>query len=241
MKFRVFTLLFFLALIIGSYLYFQFEDQIVAFSSEEDQTDVQLDDETFKEEYDSWWQEKTEPLESRLEYNKKLAVVYVGELNTASLIGQPLEKVQDYKATFNKDTKSVYFYSEQYIPREEDNLLVIQDTNDYDVLLNQNIFSDESEVSFALSSLPNENNTYYIANEGRLFLDTPIEIRLLNDNGSIEVKFGSQVFTLKEGEYKVFNKEDSKEKFMVKSKILIANYGMWESNHMKYVVETGGR
>jgi len=185
-------------------------------------------------------------LDTRLPFNKKISFVYVGELNSHAVSGVSISDLVSNEVSFNEDTKALYFYNSKLIPQEADNLIVVKETNSMDTLINQQVKKDKKQVRVDFSPIYNAQNNssnISIVNEERLFLNTSLTVTLLNDQGDVEVKYDDetktvQTKTLKAGEsldLKVRNKQ-SKDGKDLKSKVLVTNFGMWNSDNMKYVV-----
>ncbi|MGG1311408.1 hypothetical protein [Cohnella laeviribosi] len=240
MWFRIVSIAAFLAAFIGAFVFFQWEKQSPTSATArvpgEDELKRQLE-----QQYDQWWQEKEEPVESRLPFRKKIAVVHVGELNTDLLYGKRVGDLGQRLATFNPDTKAMYFYSQDDIPEKEDNMVVVQDIHSLDVLVEENVYrsADQVRIDFAPFEQPDPegNPDYFIVNEARLFNGQAMNVSLLNDNGDIQVEFDGQVKRLAPGEKAAFEKNEDKDSLRVRSKVVVTNYGMWDSVNMKYAVQ----
>lgn len=240
MRLRIVSIAAFLAAFLGAFIYFQWEKHAPASVT----TRVPGEDELKRQlerQYDEWWREKEEPVESRLPFRKKMAVVHVGELNTDLLYGKRVGDLGERLATFNPDTKAMYFYSQDHIPEPEDNMVVVQDIYSLDVLVEQNVYRTEDQVRIDFVPFeqpdPEGNPDYFFVNEARLFNGQVMNVSLLNDSGELQVAFDDQVKRLAPGEKAVFEKKEDKNGLNVRSKVVVTHYGMWDSVNMKYVVQ----
>lgn len=240
MWFRIVSIAAFFALFIGAFVFFQLDKQSPVSAENKVLSENELKRQ-LEQQYDDWWKKKENPVESRLPYQKKIAVVHVGELNSDLLYGKRVGDLGERIATFNPDTKSMYFYSQDYIPQKEDNMVVVQDIHSLDVFIKEHVYrtKDQIQVDFRPFEQPdpNGNPDYFYVNEARLFNGQAMFVSLLNNNGDIEVKFDNQVKRLAPGEQAAFEKAADKNSLKIRSKIVVTNYGMWDSVNMKYVVK----
>lgn len=236
MKSRVIALLVFLVGVTGAFVYFRFEP---VFSSRSVET---LSEKELKQKLDESWNNKDTVVESRLMYDKKITVVHVGELNTDAYAGALIQNIDTRKVSLNPQTKSMYFYEEGELPEQQDELLVVYDVNSLDVLLKEDVHNSGEDVylDFDPIQFPETNNdiNHLIRNEGRLFLNLPMQISL-TDNGTIQVKFDGKEQNLTGGENAEFKKDKQDGGLLMQSKVVVTNYGQWDTINMKYV-ETSG-
>jgi hypothetical protein len=241
MWFRILSISVFLALMIGAFTYFNYlEKPPVAAESQqinEEQLTKQLE-----EQYDTWWEEQDDPLDIRLTFKKKFAVVHVGELNTDVLNGSNLGNLEEHGVSINPETKAMYFYREELAPTESDNLIVVHDVHSLDVLLSQDVYKT-ADTGLGIKFLPFEQpapesgENYGIFNEARLFNEQQLQVSTTDDTGKIRVELDSQTKELAPGEKATFIKRKKISGVEVGSKIVVTNYGLWDSQDITYVAD----
>ncbi|GAB2720846.1 hypothetical protein ACFQWB_09775 [Paenibacillus thermoaerophilus] len=237
---RIASITVFFVLLAGAFVFFQVEKRSAVSAQNHTPGESELKRQ-LEQQYDEWWKNKEDVVESRLTYQTKIAVVHVGEINTDLLYGRRVGDLGERLATFNPETKSMYYYSEDHIPQKDDNLVVVQDIHSLDVLVKENIYrtKDQARIGFTPFEQPDSDSEapdYFFVNEARLFNGQTMIASLLNDNGDIQVEFDQQVKRLAPGEKAVFEKSAEKDRLKIRSKVVVTNYGMWDSVNMKYVV-----
>lgn len=229
----------FVSAILGAVLFFQFKD------AKEIKTLAEMveDKSDMPQSYDEWAEKELftgeDQLESIVPYKKKMAFVHIGEMNSIALIGTPAGELFEKLVTFNDETESIYFKRQDIIPSQESDLLVLHDAYALDILLNQSIYSAVGETAAPISAVSQEEGNkeqYVVLNEGRLFLDQVIQIKQLNGSGEVEVIFQEQQKVLKKGEQATFEMKKTIDGVEFKSKIVVHNYGTWETDNMTFVV-----
>jgi|SRR5690625_1338096 len=221
------TVIIFISLLIFMYFYFQREEA-------NERSDEQLLDE--EESYDNYLDNLEQPLDTRLTYEKEMLFVYVQEMNNFALKEIPLDDLVVDEISFNEETEAIYFYNENNIPQSSTELIVLYEAYNLDFLLLQDInySTNASEriqfTDILFSDIDDEFQP--VNNENRLFLDEAIAIEQVGETDTVRVEFNEQSFELKRGEYKDFilEKDDKK------SRILIRNFGHWETVNMKYEI-----
>lgn len=216
-----------MSLLIFIYFYFQHE-------AANERSDDQLLDDT--ESYDNYLTEREEPLNTRLTYEKEMLFVYVQEMNNHALNDIPLDDLVVDEINFNEETEAIYFYNENNIPQESTELIVLHEAYNLDYLLLQDVkYSTTTNERIKLTAIdfPNiEEDDQPVNNDHRLFLDETIAIEQVEDTEIIRVEFKEETFDLERGEYKDFMLEEDDKK----SRILIRNFGHWETINMKYEI-----
>ena len=239
--FRIFSIITFLLLFAGSFVYFKFESRLEKMMSEKKLTEKDILTE-LEAMYEEWWQEKDYEgaVESRLPYGTQIFVVHVGEMNTDVLFGSLIRNLASYRATYNQDTKSLYFYHESDIPKPDDAIVAIHDVYSLDVLLEENIYSSRGRMKLHFHPIPQhgspEETGYVIVNEARLFNDSDMMIESDPITGEIRVSFDNQGRTIKTGDYAMFERKLTKEGYTAFSKVVVTNLGLWDAINMKYIV-----
>ncbi|MDF2925779.1 MAG: hypothetical protein K0R57_4693 [Paenibacillaceae bacterium] len=227
----------FVVVLIAAGIFFQFEDDISSRLARKQASAA--DAQHLEEEYNRQWHEEEQRVENRLTFHKKMTVVHVGELNSHLYLGRGYGNQGEYGVTMNPKTQSLYFAEEQLVPAPNDNLLLIHDVNSLDVFIKQSIYKSARELNFRLESIQHQNSddqAYH--NECRLFNNQVMKVTAAGDSGAIRVEFDSQIKELLPGEKAVFDKTSDESGSMVRSKIVITNYGLWETINMKYVVNS---
>lgn len=238
MKFRVISVLLFFVCLFSAFFYFRWEETFSM--TKTPPADIQQNQENVAEDYEQWWNNHNDVLESRLPYQKKMAFIHVGELNLYGLRGNPIGNLVENQMTFNEKTKAMYFYEGAPLPRKEDNLIVMYDVNVMDVQIGHNIISAEKSIRLPfseISAIRKEPDTYTIVNEERPFLNHPMDIQLVNDQGDVEITFNEETRHLKAGETAMFEKNETQKGKVLKAKVAVTNYGMWDTTNMKFRVE----
>lgn len=216
-----------MSLLIFIYFYFQHE-------AANERSDDQLLDDT--ESYDNYLTEREEPLNTRLTYEKEMLFVYVQEMNNHALNDIPLDDLVVDEINFNEETEAIYFYNENNIPQESTELIVLHEAYNLDYLLLQDVkysTTTNERINLTAIDFPNiEEDDQPVNNDHRLFLDETIAIEQVEDTEIIRVEFKEETFDLERGEYKDFMLEEDDKK----SRILIRNFGHWETINMKYEI-----
>ncbi|MFM9279400.1 hypothetical protein [Paenibacillus jiagnxiensis] len=240
MKFKVTTLIAFILLLAGAFVFFYIEDHRSRPVKAEENTDVTRDQ--LEQAYNDWWNSNDKKIESRLSYGTKFAVVHVGELNSDAYLDMWGLDLDRRHASLNPETKAIYFYDQDYIPSENDNMIVIHDANSLEVLLKEAVYRDQNEIDIPFAPISSDTVSEkpkpedLVMEEGRLYSNTPMQIELLNDSGAIRLEFDGQIKELKVDEKAVFNKSKVFNGKTVRSKVVVTNYGMWDAINMKYVI-----
>lgn len=221
------TIIAFISLLILIYFYFQHEEA-------NERSDNHLLDEA--ESYDNYLSEREEPLNTRLTYEKEMLFVYVQEMNNHALNEIPLDDLEVDEISFNEETEAIYFYNEDNIPQESTELIVLHEAYNLDYLLLQDIkYSTSTSERIALAPIyfsDFDEDYQPINNDHRLFLEEIIRLEQVEDSEIIRVEFKEETFDLERGESKDFMLEEDDKK----SRILIRNFGTWETINMKYEI-----
>ncbi|CAM3484335.1 hypothetical protein [Marinicrinis lubricantis] len=235
MKLRIAVILLFAAAMIGAFVFFQFEDRLKPVEATES---VDVTKEMVAEQYDQWWDSKMQGFESRLTYDTQMTVVHVGELNTDAYWGSFGFDLDQRHVSLNPETKAMYFYDQSYLPDSRDNMIVIHDVNSMDILLQERVYRDTNSATIRFSEIePLDDETgSMVIEEARLYAGQHMSIDLISEHGDIEVEFDDQVQELSPGETAVFEQKADKNGTTVRSKVVVSNYGLWDSINMKYVV-----
>lgn len=227
---KVLSIFLFFAIFVGVYIYFSFDNQ------EKKNNEIVIDE----SEYEERLKEMNEPLTTRLDYDKEILFLYVGELNNGVLRDEVVpNQISQTVANFNEKTQSLYFYNQKSIPIIDTEIMILNGVYSMENLLQEtlytsvdnNLYLDLSEVRYSYA-----NDVIPLYNEDRLFLNTKIKVQKLDDKGTVEVYVGEEKFNLKPMESKEFMKNGENEKSGLKSKIIITNYGLWDTKNMKYEI-----
>lgn len=217
----------FISLLIFLYFYFQQEEK-------EERTDETIFDE--EESYDDYLDQLEKPLDTRLTYEKEMLFVYVQEMNNSALNDIPLGDLTVDEISFNEETEAIYFYNENNIPLESTELIVLHEVYNLDYLLEQNLnFSYGTSETVRFTEIlfwELDDDLQPINNDNRLFLNEAIYIEQVDETETIRVEFNEEQFEIDRGEYKDFVLEEDDKK----SRILIRNFGHWETINMKYEI-----
>lgn len=217
----------FISLLIFLYFYFQQEEK-------EERTDETIFDE--EESYDDYLDQLEKPLDTRLTYEKEMLFVYVQEMNNSALNDIPLGDLTVDEISFNEETEAIYFYNENNIPQESTELIVLHEVYNLDYLLEQNLnFSYGTSETVRFTEIlfwELDDDLQPINNDNRLFLNEAIYIEQVDETETIRVEFNEKQFEIGRGEYKDFVLEEDDKK----SRILIRNFGHWETINMKYEI-----
>lgn len=228
---KLVTIVLFVGLLAFVYFYFQKEEaaQLDMRGGE----GIEADD----SDYDAYMESLNEPLDTRLTYEKDMMFIYVSEMNNSALHEIPLGNLVDDEVSFNEETESIYFYNQGLVPNEDTEMVVLSEVYNLDTLLSQVVDNGSGDVSrlnfrdITFSEL--EEDWQPINNENRLFLNETLKIERLNQTDNIQVDFMEDSFVLKPGEYRDFVLDEAG----VKSRILIRNFGPWETINMKYQIK----
>lgn len=230
MRIRKIVLILFIVVLILPFIYIKFGESAM-------NLDPELSDKEVEQLYRESWDDQ-DIVESRLTYAKSMAVVHVIEMNNASLFSSTWFDLEERVATLNTETKSIYFTDQNIVPRQDDNIIVIEDIQDLETLLKQNIYRSRESVSYKIRELSQEDPetaTHLVLNENRLFVGESMQIRYVNEEGDIEVELAGVTKVIPVGESELFERYNEEGSF-IGSKILVSNYGMWEAINMTYVV-----
>ena len=260
----IFIVVFFLFLVI-TFVYLQASDKHsteIKYTNGQTISEKQekLKEEDVKEEtleeseaaYNSWLDEREELIDTRLDFEKEISLVYIGEINTHAINSPDVFTTQlnPVQFSFNKDTKSLYFYNDKNIPRKEDNLMVLHDIHELEIMLEQRVFKSTNDVTFTMEDVELEGNPIFnpIYDEGRLFRESKASVKVINSKGDVEIIVDDEKHILKVNDSMSVVKKD-KPTFIngfpntkgieFKSKLVFTNYGKWNSKNMTYVVNYG--
>lgn len=224
---KILLIIAFISLLIFLYFYFQQEEK-------EERTDETIFDE--EESYDDYLDQLEKPLDTRLTYEKEMLFVYVQEMNNSALNDIPLGDLTVDEISFNEETEAIYFYNENNIPLESTELIVLHEVYNLDYLLEQNLnFSYGTSETVRFTEIlfwELDDDLQPINNDNRLFLNEAIYIEQVDETETIRVEFNEEQFEIGRGEYKDFVLEEDDKK----SRILIRNFGHWETINMKYEI-----
>lgn len=224
---KILLIIAFISLLIFLYFYFQQEEK-------EERTDETIFDE--EESYDDYLDQLEKPLDTRLTYEKEMLFVYVQEMNNSALNDIPLGDLTVDEISFNEETEAIYFYNENNIPQESTELIVLHEVYNLDYLLEQNLnFSYGTSETVRFTEIlfwELDDDLQPINNDNRLFLNEAIYIEQVDETETIRVEFNEEQFEIGRGEYKDFVLEEDDKK----SRILIRNFGHWETINMKYEI-----
>lgn len=229
MKTRIFTVILFLLLFVGTYFYFMLQDQTIA-----------KGEETKEQSYDEWMDAQNKKLDTRLSFQTQMTLVYIGELDSHVAEGFVMNNITDRTITYNPDSKALYLKRADFVPEQSDNLLILHEVNSLDALIEQKLLKGKDQISYAFDEIKigqdNEKLPYQINNEERLFLHEQVSVARRNDQGEVEVKFGNQTKVLQPEEKAFFDKTSTKDGKSLRSKIAFVNFGLVDSKNVKYVV-----
>ncbi len=241
---RIIMLALFAAGIAGLYVYFEHQDKLPAASIAASASEARLKEQGQQRD-EEWWAKKEQPLESRLTFRKKWTVVHVGELNTDLVYGKKLGDLSERDVSLNPDTAAMYFYRQELLPDQEDRLAVIHDVNSMDRFVSQQVSwtsQDRIQLDFPEFNQPDaqSNPDYGYLNEARLYGGIPMKVTLEDEEGTILIEFDGQSKRLKPGERASFVKSKEISSVKVRSKVVVSNYGLWDSSQVKYIVSGEG-
>ncbi|CAM3764463.1 hypothetical protein COLU111180_07305 [Cohnella lubricantis] len=237
---RLVSLSVFAAVMIGAFIYFQWDkhDSVPAAQNQPSESAAAEEQQLA---YDDWWSEEDERLISRPTYDRPVSVVHIGELNTDVLLGKRFGNVGESIANIDAANKTIHFNSGNQVPQADDRVLVVRDSNNMEVLLQEQLYrssGDTVEVFFEPFQEPGaEDADYYLVNEARLFGGQSMTIRETDEEGTIEVAFQDRQQTVPAGQTAVFEESADLQGLQVRSKIVVTNYGLWDTSDMTYVVQ----
>ena len=259
---KIMSLVTFLILLVIAFVYFQVSDkqstETISTSAEtitekqEKLKETEPDEITLEETedaYNSWLDEREELIDTRLDFDKDISFVYVAEINS-HVINTPdvyTNHLNPYQFSFNEETESIYFYNDKNIPSKEDNLMVLHDINEIDIMLEHRVFKSNEDVQFRMGDVRLEGDPVFnpIYAEGRLFRDSKMSVEVINNEGDVEVKVDDKthvikvndaISVVKKDKPKLINGTPNLKGIEFTSKLVITNYGKWNSRNMSYVV-----
>lgn len=226
---KLVAIILFVGLLIFAYFYFQKE--------EVSQKDMGREAAMDEIDYDAYIDSLAEPLDTRLTYDKEMLFVYVSEMNNTALHYFPLGDLVEDEVSFNEETQSIYFYNEQLAPYESAEMLILSEVYNLDVMLSQDVDSvsvDSSRLNIRdISFNEIEEELQPVNNEQRLFLNETLKVERVENTDNLRVIFMEEEHILKPDEYQDFIVE----KGDAKSRILVRNFGPWETINMKYQIK----
>lgn len=242
MRSRIVSLSIFIIIMAGSFIYFLLEGKKPVSVVQDHQTESARLEQRQKD-YEDWWSEGGgETLKSRPTYHKLVSVVHVGELNSDVLLGKRFGNVAESDIELDPVSKTIDFSNEDQVPQQDDQLLVIRNANNMDVLLEEEMYrssGDLVEVTFHPFNQPveTEEADYAFINEARLFEGQSMTIRKADEAGTIEIYFNDKQQNIAPGKTAVFETSSELQGLTVRSKIVVSNYGLWETSDMTYTIQ----
>lgn len=100
--------------------------------------------------------------------------------------------------------------------------------------MDQQVYHSGKKIELVILNLLTDDQIPIINNEERLFVGSKIKAERTDNQGTITFDFDGQTITLKPGESKSVLKTKAGNE-SVTSKILITNFGLWNTSNMKYV------
>lgn len=241
MRFRIISLTIFVIAIIGAFIYFQWDGNKPVSAVQNEQSEAELSEQR-QQDYEDWWSEGGEVLRSRPTYHKPISVVHIGELNTDVLLGQRFGHVVESDIVLDTDNKTIDFGNLEQVPGENDNMLVIRDAYNMEVLLEEQLYrSSGDEVQVVLHPLNEPDDIdgaeYAFIHEARLFEGQAMTIRQVDEAGTIEIITEDKQRKIAPGKTAVFEASKELQGLTVRSKIVVTNYGLWDTSDMTYIVQ----
>lgn len=238
MRFRVIAVAAFVVVLAAAVVFFGFEDKIRGMGKHRaSASDIR---QQLEEEYEKQWEEGEERVENRLTYQKQMAVIHVGELNSHLYLSRQYGDHEGYGVTLNSRTQSLYFTKEALIPDKKDQMLLIHDIHSMDTFIKQNIYKSGSpSIRFELKPVQQQvpDGPEY-QNDYRLFGGQTMTVTQVTQGSpdAVQVEFDGQTKLLQSGEKAYYDTTQNKDGIQIRSKIVVTNFGLWDTLNMTYVV-----
>jgi len=228
MKFKFAALSVFALLFIGAFVYFKFglNEAIGASNTPA----VAFD-------HEQWVQQQAEEDDTRINFKKDLAMIYITEFNTGALRYLGYTELMPPLISLNDETKAAYFYDQNLIPNKDTGLVVIQDAYSWDTLLNQTITTATSGANLYFEAIRDSaysEEEQPVINDERLFLNERLYVEVVDPQGTVLMRLGEKEFRVQPGEsIEIGQRQGSTG---VQSTLTATHLGLWNTHNMKYVI-----
>lgn len=160
--------------------------------------------------------------DEKLDFNKSIHYVHVGEINTDALHEKPSGGISSQDTHYYKEDNLLYFFYDAILPTEETEMVVVEDQFNHDYMLDYKLHqSDNDKIKLDFGTIDNE----HVNNDNRLFLESKVNVSKVSGSEVVIVTVDGEIHEVEKDE----SKEIVLERGEIKSSIEITNYGLFNS------------